>query len=479
MRMRTTAIWIVLVLGAASPTLPFDTGYHVDLTAAAMREKGFDETAIKAVQLSNWLTDYYSVSPTSRDPVQLELAKLHSDNLFDERQVSNYWGWLMHNAESALVQAAESDRPGTALTLLGLMLHTVQDFYSHSNWVEIHPRDDGGPYRRETWLADGSPDGVELFTGSYPPHFSPPPPGALAHGDYESGLNKDSLIRPLWEEAYVFAYCATHEVLDLVRQWVESVRPGFWTQLQELRLDDKELKRLDDDVEAAHSLSLWAKGKGSDGHWKGDESGSVRYMSKQTVAWAPSKASSFVREIKGGLVHELLTPHLYSGETSPESPEVRPFAGERRIVLVRTTHVEETRHGGGRIDPTGKADLYAIVRIGDQQYIDRTLRKKRSFEDPWLTLHFALASETEIPILIDVLDEDPASPGKPDRCDINPETGKKHLSFRLLVQGDELKGDVQGCHNTAESAFEVSGQKPDNHLVLLRAFVATQELRAR
>ena len=479
MRAYTTALLIALFLGAGPSTLAFDTGYHLDLTAAVMRENGFGETSIKAVQVSNWLTDYYSVSPTSRDAVQDELGKLHFDNLYDKQQVSNYWGWLLHDTKSTLVQAAESDDPETSLAVLGLFLHAVQDFYSHSNWVETHPRADGAAYRRETWLADGFPEDGELFTGSYPPHPSPPPPGFPKHGDYDSGMNKDSFIRPLWEEAYVFAYCASHEVLELVHQWVEQARPGFWQALQDLQLEQAEQKRLDDDLEATRKLSLWVKGKGSDGHWKGNESGSVRYMSKLTMEWAPSRASTFVLKIKKGRIHESLTSHLYSSEPPPELPEVRPFDGERRVILVRTTHVEETRGGGGRIDSTSKADLYQIVQIGEQRYIDRTLRKKRRYDDPWLTLHLAEANETEIPILIDVWDEDPAAPGKKDLCDINPEGGRQGLSLWLRVQNDELTGDVEGCHNTAESTFEVSGQKPDKHLVSIRGYVATRELRAR
>jgi hypothetical protein len=476
---RVLPIFLGLFLAIHSPVSAFDTGYHVDLTAAVMREEGFGETPIKAVQVSNWLTDYYAVSPTSKDVVQDELSRLHFDNLYDSQRVGNYWGWLLHNAEVAFVQAAEAEDPETALTLLGLVLHAVQDFYSHSNWVETHSREQGAPFRRETWLADGVPDDVDLFTGVYPPSPSPPPPGFPEHGDYDSGMNKDSLIRPLWAEAHVFAYCASHEILELVRLWTERASPGFWKMLQQFKQAPPDQKRLDDDVVAARRLSMWVKGKGSDGHWKGDESGSVRYMSKFTMGWAPSHASIFVRKIKGERVHELLTSDLYSTEPSPPIPEVSPFDDARRVVVLRTTYVEEIRKGGGRIDSTGKADLYAVVQIGDQQYIDRTLRKKRNYDDPWLTLHFAESDEPEIPVRIAVWDEDPANPFGKDQCDINPAAEEKDLRFRLRFEGDLLSGDVDGCHNSAEVSFEVSGQAPDRHRVLFRGYVATQELRAR
>ena len=476
MRAYAKAALAAALAGLVAPALAFDTGHHVDLTAAVLREHGFGDPAIRAAQVSNWLTDYYAVSPTSREAVRKALLKLHFDNLYDNRQVSDYWGWLVHDGQSALTRAAQSEDPAAALTTLGLLLHAVQDFYAHSNWVETHPRADGAPYRRDTWLSAGPPANLELLSVTYAPYPAPPPPGAPEHGGYDSGLNKDSIVRPLWDEAYVFAYCASHETLALARQWIESARPGWWDALQQLRLDETEQKHLDDDFRAARQLSMWVKGKGADGHWKGDQSGSVRYMSKRSMVWAPARGSIVLEQIKKEHVYEPLTAHLYAAESPPPLPDVAAFEGLRRAILVRTTYVEELRRGGGRVDALSKADFYEVVRIGGQEYVDRTLRKKRRYEDPWLTLHLVEAGEAEIPIRIEVWDEDAAMPGKTDECDLHPAAHRAFLSLSLRLADAYLTGDVEGRHDTRESAFETAGSPPDKRGVTIRAFVSARAL---
>jgi len=353
----------------------------------------------------------------------------------------------------------------------------VQDFYAHSNWVETHPREAGGAYRSETWLAAGVPRGARLFTGTYPPYPSPPPPDVPPHGGYDEGLNKDSQVRPLWDEAYVFAYFASHEVLGLLRGWAEEVRPGFWDRLRGFELDEAGRKQLDFDTEAALKLSMWVKGKGADGHWKGDQSGSARYLSKFALEWTSAPASPYVEQVKSRRVHLWLTNKLYSGEPPPPLPEVRPFREPRRAVLVRTTHVEELRDGGGRIDPGGKADLYAVLRVGGQRYVDRVLRGKRSYDDPWLTLHLASASEAEIPIHMEVWDQDTALRGGKDPCDIHPREGRRSLDLLLNTGDGRLSGDIQGLHDGPTTAFAIAGAKPDSNRVALRGWVAVRGIR--
>jgi hypothetical protein len=140
----------------AKPAFAFDTGHHSDLTKEALQDQGFGETAIQTVQVQNWLVDYFSSSPTSS--IEGDVAKLHFDNLFTTEQIRNYWGRLTVNTRSAVQQAAREKDTLKLLTILGISLHAVQDFYSHSNWVETHPRSTSGPYRPETWF--DSPQGL-------------------------------------------------------------------------------------------------------------------------------------------------------------------------------------------------------------------------------------------------------------------------------------------------------------------------------
>lgn len=467
-----------LILAAQSATA-FDTGYHSDITRAVMHEQGFGETPAKVATVANWLTDYYSTSPTSRDAVQSELSKLHFDNLYTTAEVGQHWARLTANAQEATRRAAESDDPLAMLTVIGLLLHAVQDFYSHSNWVETHPAMDGASYRRETWLADGAPEGTSLFTGSYPPHPSAPPPGHPEHGGYDEGLNKDSQTRPRFAQAYVFAYCASHEVLAAMRTWAEEARPGFWAKLTDYRVDDAVGERLDLDLDAARKLSMWVKGKGAEGHWKGGESGSARYLSGAALDWTSSPSSPFVRQVKKRRIHEWLTRGLYSHDSAPAVPRVEPFQASRTVVEVRTTHVAEKRGGGRRIDRGRKADLYAVTAVGSRRYVDRVLRNKKRYANPWFTIHLAEPDQDEVPIRVEVWDQDVTLGRKDDQCDVNPLPERLGLNLRLRLRDGVLLGDVEGRYDGPENAFETGGAKPDPQGVLLRGYVKAKKLAPR
>ena len=53
-----------VLLGLVPAAQAFDTGPHQDLTREVLSEIGFNQDANETVQLENWLTDYYSASPT-------------------------------------------------------------------------------------------------------------------------------------------------------------------------------------------------------------------------------------------------------------------------------------------------------------------------------------------------------------------------------------------------------------------------------
>jgi len=85
----TALLFSSLFAGFASG---FDTGPHADLTRAVLAEHGFSEDGIKAVQLENWLTDYYSSSPTISRSQRADFEKLHFDNLFSTREINKLLG---------------------------------------------------------------------------------------------------------------------------------------------------------------------------------------------------------------------------------------------------------------------------------------------------------------------------------------------------------------------------------------------------
>lgn len=134
---------------------------------------------------------------------------------------------------SVVVNGALVDGPG-ARSAFGALLHAQQDFYAHSNYVDIN-------------LAQGQPDrlAAPIFPtcdpGAYPPelhtgyfnldfgdHDDPlsgcppagPPPGFV---DCHSTLNKDGTSSPNYGLAAALATRASTDLFFAVRNWVASM----------------------------------------------------------------------------------------------------------------------------------------------------------------------------------------------------------------------------------------------------------------
>ncbi|XP_060095116.1 von Willebrand factor A domain-containing protein 7 isoform X2 [Heteronotia binoei] len=83
--------------------------------------------AIAQVTNANAAMDF--LNTTRDDPV------LH----FDSELIHSANAWLLQ-ARKEVLQAVHSEQYGIAREKLGQLLHTLQDFYSHSNWVELGHR---------------------------------------------------------------------------------------------------------------------------------------------------------------------------------------------------------------------------------------------------------------------------------------------------------------------------------------------------
>ena len=64
-----------------------------------------------------------------------ELGKLHFDDLFSPQQVRAAWDRLLGGTFAGLVWASERDDVTAAHHIVGVSLHALQDFYTHSNWL--------------------------------------------------------------------------------------------------------------------------------------------------------------------------------------------------------------------------------------------------------------------------------------------------------------------------------------------------------
>lgn len=114
---------------------------------------------------------------------QRHLANLHCDDLFDADTVERAHRRYLSGTVCGLVWALESDlssreKISCAHNLIGVSLHAIQDFYAHSNWIDVDWR------RTQTWF-DLFPDDRRR-DGVYTGHYEAPAQGGIKpHGEVQ------------------------------------------------------------------------------------------------------------------------------------------------------------------------------------------------------------------------------------------------------------------------------------------------------
>ncbi|KGM03410.1 hypothetical protein Q760_04030 [Cellulomonas cellasea DSM 20118] len=177
-----------LLFGGEDPAAG-DPWYHEEISRGAALDAGFGLTAADDVA---WHTDYvdsYLYNPywwaTGGIPrLKASLAgkpllkNLHFDDLFAPGQVLTMWRRYTSGTLAGLAWAWRADDVGAARNVVGAGLHALQDFYSHSNWVDDETR------RTRTFLEVPVAEraAMPLWTGSYelPDHLGLKPHGKPA-----------------------------------------------------------------------------------------------------------------------------------------------------------------------------------------------------------------------------------------------------------------------------------------------------------
>lgn len=92
-----------------------------------------------------------------------DLIKVHFDDLTSTAQINRAWNRYLGGTVAGVLWAMHRDDVAAARHVVGVGLHALQDFYSHSNWV-----DDPGR-RAEIWtkVPPEQRDTLHLYTGTY------------------------------------------------------------------------------------------------------------------------------------------------------------------------------------------------------------------------------------------------------------------------------------------------------------------------
>ncbi len=160
-----------------------------------------------------------------------DLAFIHEASAhFDNETLDAGSARVIDLKEQAIAQLLATPPNGIAArALLGSALHTAQDFYSHSNWIEMGNTTFEPSLGRtllsplalsvatcpnDTAMLEG--DGLSSLTSGYyelPNPCTSPPAGKCLHGVRFlcDGINKDNASRPLFSEARAVAVNATED----------------------------------------------------------------------------------------------------------------------------------------------------------------------------------------------------------------------------------------------------------------------------
>ncbi|MGG9960532.1 hypothetical protein [Ferruginibacter sp. SUN106] len=225
--------------------MAFDTWWHAECTRKAMVANGFSPDARLATQVSNYFTDFMAVLNMGNDELdKIKINKdlfrsdhsydfLHFDAIYSTADLEKNWQLIFDNTKAALrkFSAASTVEPGfrqiVVFNILGASLHIIQDFYSHSNWVNTYMAKKITPVPIWFDVPDSTRKKMNLFTGIYAKPFK----GHVSH----DSLHKDNSARLYNKEAVETAERAS---IDWIRRLMLEVPELDWAGLKSYNIQN-------------------------------------------------------------------------------------------------------------------------------------------------------------------------------------------------------------------------------------------------
>jgi PLAT/LH2 domain len=409
------AVCIAGCVATAGPARAFDTGPHADMTRDALAAEGFGNTAIQITQVNNWLVDMGEQAHKNlkfsnaawNSAILIAADRSHFDNtdkngnpgegFKNTAELTAEWDRLRTRVHDLARAARDANNPLRLLTVLGISLHQVQDFYTHTNWVEPSSSDagaiigaDGPGWLKKGWgnvptwfdVSSAARNQENLYSHSSGngPHRS--------HGDWNSDnnlslghLSKDWPGRPMYREAYMAAYFATRQWVQAVRSWVAD--EAFWGRMR--AYSDRLGGDLDHEQHYMRTISV------ASGHWQGqgDPAGGDAPGDGGRIVDLLGELAGYVAYGLSGIqlewgrmitqvaapVNPVLVPKgiaivqavsVFGGSSLPAVPSSQPLQASHRFVSFQVDKIEEIDDMDlGTID---EADYYVKTNIGGQDF---------------------------------------------------------------------------------------------------------------
>jgi hypothetical protein len=179
--------WGLSVVGAATPRFGSEDTlapvgrarwYHRLLTLDGARAAGWSEGAAGELGWHTAGVDFYAYHPIWRiygGPRRIrgarmaaaDLVAVHFDNLISTAAITQVWSRIIGGTVVGVDWAAARGDVRSARQVIGVGLHAIQDFYSHSTWID-------DPARRDlSWLQAQADPHPELLNGLSTGGFGP------------------------------------------------------------------------------------------------------------------------------------------------------------------------------------------------------------------------------------------------------------------------------------------------------------------
>jgi hypothetical protein len=183
----------------SAPANAFNLKTHRLITEEALIKFGYGKSAIRHLVWNNFKVDMS--------------LKSHTEHHFDSENFAGSSKLIRTEFDQA-VTALAANHPHHARKLLGRASHTVQDFFSHSNYVETHEITDTidlfSLKNPQTEVACDPITRQGGLTSGYYPRGSRAFPWKCTHEE----INKDSPKRPNYARAVQFATLETERFLQ-------------------------------------------------------------------------------------------------------------------------------------------------------------------------------------------------------------------------------------------------------------------------
>jgi hypothetical protein len=265
-------------------------------------------------------------------------------------------------------------------------------------------------------------------------------------------MNHDSVVRPNYDRAYVYALAASYEWTQNVLSWLG---PGFAFRVKNYAPNLQDAQDLAYDQKASIYISEWIQNPidpaSLDGHWNGNRSGFAAAFAKFVAQWTASHDSIFVKTFKAKKIYAVMSQNLYTA-TVGQPPAMTVYPTNGRIFAMRTLSVYANSAITGTDSYFGTLTALNIGN-GGSSYRDASQYHRPRTDVPWLQLAFVPTTQPSIDFTYSLWNE--WNTTNNDQVPIKG--GQKTLAFRCLTANASCTGDIAGGPWSASNPYTTGG----------------------